>query len=85
MHCVTITEFRKNLSHYIELSSKENIQITNNGKVVAVLSNPDKQYYQSLAELCGCLERYDAGENYDDLIGEGILSKAGRHSQDVPK
>ena len=74
---VNVTDFRKNLSHYIELSSKENIQITSNGKVVAVLSSPDRQYYQTLGELCGCLKTFDTGENYEDLIGEEILKKCG--------
>ena len=74
---INVTEFRKNLFHYIELCSKESVQITSNGEVVAILSNPDKQYYQSLVELCGCLKDHDTGESYEDLIGEGILSKCG--------
>ena len=77
MRCVNVTEFRKNLFHYIELCSTEDIQITNSGDVVAVLSNPDKQYCQALSELCGCLKEADTGENYDEIIGEEILKKCG--------
>ena len=75
MRRVNMTELRKNLSYYIKLSSTEDIQITINGKVVAVLSNPEKQYYQTLFELCGCLKEFDTGESCDDLIGEAIMEK----------
>ena len=74
---VNVTEFRKNIFHYIELCSTEDIQVTNNGEVVAVLSNPDKQYMQSLAKLCGCLKEFDTDEDYQKIIGEGILKKCG--------
>ena len=77
MLSVNVTEFRKNIFHYIELCSSDDIQVTNNGVVVAVLSNPNKKYYQSLVELCGCLKEYDTGEDYDDLIGEEIMKKCG--------
>lgn len=74
---VNVTEFRKNVFHYIELCASEDVQVTRNGVVVAVLSNPDKQYFRALNELCGCLKEYDTGENYDELIGEGIMKKCG--------
>lgn len=77
MCTVNVTEFRKNIFHYIELCTTEDIQVTNNGIVVAVLSNPDKQYYDSLYKLCGCLKDYDDGKDYDEIIGEGILKKCG--------
>ena len=77
MCSVNVTEFRKNIFHYIELCSKEDVQVTNNGVVVAVLSNPDKKYYQTLVKLCGCLKENDTGEDYKDLIGEGIIKKCG--------
>ena len=77
MCSVNVTEFRKNIFHYIELCASEDIQVTNNGVVVAVLSNPDKKYYQSLIKLCGCLKDFDTGEDYDNLLGEGIMEKCG--------
>ena len=77
MCSVNVTEFRKNIFHYIKLCASEDVQVTNNGVVVAVLSNPDKQYYQSLVKLCGCLREGDTGEDYDDLIGEEIMKKCG--------
>ena len=74
---INVTEFRKNLFHYIKLSSTEDVQITNNGEVVAVLSSPDKQYCQTLLDLCGCLKDDDNGDDYKDIIGEEILRKCG--------
>ena len=55
---VNVTDFRSNISHYIELSASEDIHVTKNGEVVAVLTNPDKDYYQKLINLCGCLKDY---------------------------
>ena len=37
---VTATELKKNLGKYLALSNTEDIFITRNGKVVAMLSNP---------------------------------------------
>ena len=77
MRKVNVTDFRNNLFHYIELSKSEDIQITKNNKVVAVLSNPEKQYYQNLNELVGCLKDYGVNKDYKELIGEEILRKRG--------
>jgi len=38
---ITATELKKNLGKYLELASKEDIAITKNGKVIAVLKTPD--------------------------------------------
>ena len=77
MKSISATELRKNLSYYLKLCASEDIEVTNNGAVVAVLSSPDKNYYRSLAKLNGCLKEYDTGENYDDIIGEEIMRKCG--------
>ena len=74
---VNVTEFRNNISHYIGLCSTEDVKITKNGEVVAVLSGPDSQYYQTLVKLCGCLEKTDDGSDYKDMIGEEIMKRCG--------
>lgn len=74
---VNVTEFRKNIFYYLDLSSKENIHITKNGNVVAVLSKPNGSYYDNLVSLCGCLKENDTGEDYDEMIGKEILKKCG--------
>ena len=74
---VNVTEFRNNIFHYIEMCSKEEVSITKNGEIVAVLSGPDTAYYQTLIRLCGCLKDHDTGEDYDDMIGEEIMKRCG--------
>ena len=77
MCIVNVTEFRNNIFHYIELCSKEEIQITKNGEVVAILSNPKSKSYQALFDLVGCLKESDTGEDYNDVIGEEIMKRCG--------
>lgn len=74
---VNVAEFRNNLSYYVNLCLKEEVLITKNGEIVAVLSNPDDKYYQTLIKLCGCLKDADSGENYKDMIGEEIMKRCG--------
>ena len=75
MNKISVTEFRKKLNYYIDLSKTEEIAITKYGKVVAILSNDDKQYFKTLAKLCGCLKDSDTNENYKDIIGEEIIKR----------
>ena len=75
MRQVNVTEFRNNIFHYIELCSTEEVRITKNGKVVAILSSPDVKYYETLMRLYGCLKDGDTGENYKDMIGEEIAKR----------
>ena len=77
MCSVNVAEFRNNLSYYINLSSLEDVLITKNGETVAVLSNPDNKYYQTLIKLCGCLKNADTNEDYKDMIGEEIMKRCG--------
>ena len=77
MRRVNVTDFRNNISHYIELSASEDVHVTKNGEVVSILTSPDKEYYQKLVNLCGCLKEYDTGENYKDAIGEEIMRRCG--------
>ncbi len=74
---VNVTEFRNNISHYIELCLTEQVNITRNGEVVAVLSNPDIKYYQTLVKLCGCVKEENSEEDYKDIIGEEIMRRCG--------
>lgn len=74
---VNVTDFRNNISHYIELSLLEDIHITKNGEVVAILTNPKDKYYEALVNLCGSLQEHDDGRDYDEIIGEEILRRCG--------
>ena len=77
MRHVNVTEFRNNISHYIGICSSEDVLVTKNGEIVAVLSGPDNAYYQTLIKLCGCIKESDSSQKYDDIIGEEIMRRCG--------
>ena len=52
---ITATELKKNLGKYLTLSSQEDIYITQNGKVVAKLSNPFQDRVDMAKSLFGIL------------------------------
>ena len=52
---ITATELKKNLGKYLDLSSTEDIYITRNGKVVAMLSNPFRDRVDMARSLFGIL------------------------------
>ena len=52
---ITATELKKNLGKYLALSSTEDIYITRNGKVVAMLSNPFRDRVDMAKSLFGIL------------------------------
>ena len=72
---IDVNELKENTYKYINLCASQDVEITMNDKVVAVLSSPDASYYQSLFNLCGSLENGDTHEDYKDMIGEEILKK----------
>lgn len=75
MHTITMTEFRKNLSKYLDMMSKEEIAITKNGKYIGLLVPPKKEKLDSFfAELSGILNDNDYQNSDDDRISY-ILSK----------
>ena len=75
MKRIDILEFSDNLDQYIDLCLNEDIYITKNGEAVAVLSNPNSDFERSLFRLYGCLKDYDTHEDYDEIIGNGIIDK----------
>ena len=52
---INATELKKNLGKYLDLSSTEDIDITRNGKVVAMLSNPFRDRVDMAKSLFGIL------------------------------
>ena len=52
---ITATELKKNLGKYLALSSTEDIYITRNGKVVAMLSDPFRGRVDMAKSLFGIL------------------------------
>lgn len=52
---ITATEFKNNMGKYLALSAKEDIYISKNGKVIAKLSNPNKNRMQMAEALIGVI------------------------------
>lgn len=52
---ITATELKQNLGKYLLLSSKEDIFITKNGKIVAKLTNPYQDKVSTAQSLFGIL------------------------------
>lgn len=52
---ITATELKYNLGKYLKLVDSEDISIKKNGKLVAVLSNPNKDKFSILQNLKGIL------------------------------
>ncbi|MBR4322802.1 type II toxin-antitoxin system prevent-host-death family antitoxin [Treponema sp.] len=52
---VTAAELQKNLTKYIILSETEQILVTENGRVVAMLSNPNQNRIETAKSLFGIL------------------------------
>ena len=77
MRRVSFTELKNNLDYYLELSSKEDVCVTKNGKDIAILTNPrDKNYYE-FKKLRGCFAEFYDGQDYKKVIGEEIEKKCG--------
>lgn len=69
---ITATELKNNLGHYLELSSKEDVYVTKNGKVITVLTSPETVGIDNLLKLEGVLKDYDDGRDYKEIIREGV-------------
>ena len=52
---IMATELKNNLGKYLLLAEKEDIFITKNGKVVAMLSNPNQDRVDTAKSLFGIL------------------------------
>lgn len=52
---ITATQLKNNLGEYLDKSNMEDVYITKNGKIYAVLSNPNKEKIKSLRKLYGCI------------------------------
>lgn len=73
---ITSTELKRNLSYYLDLSSKEDVLVTKNDKVISVLTNPfDKGFYEFM-KLEGCMAGLQE-KNVDDLLAEEIGKRCG--------
>ena len=54
---ITATELKKNLGKYLEISIREDVYITRNGKVIAKLTNPYQDRVEIAQSLFGILPK----------------------------
>ncbi len=68
---ITTEELQQNLTKYIIMAETEQILITSNGKVVAMLSNPNQDRIETAKSLFGILP---ADITLEDSINERLDS-----------
>ena len=69
---ITATELKYNIGKYLKIVDKEDVGIKKNGKLVAILSNPNKDRLSILQSLKGILTN-DIDES--DIKKERLLKK----------
>ncbi|MCD8200981.1 MAG: type II toxin-antitoxin system prevent-host-death family antitoxin [Clostridia bacterium] len=70
---VTSTEFRRNLNHYYSVVESEDIEITTNGKVIAVLTTPASKRLELARSLYGIIPPVD-DDTRDEIRGERLAN-----------
>lgn len=66
---ITVTELKQNLDKYLRLAETENILISNNGKTLAMLSNPHADRIAMANTLLGVIPS-------DITLEEALMEKA---------
>ena len=59
----TVDNVESNLDRYLNLVSSQDIHITKNGKVIAILTKPKEEY--SIDKLVGIISNSDIDANFD--------------------
>lgn len=62
MCTITATEFKTNFGKYLELSMKEDILITKNGKPFSTLSRAKSDEWQDFADKWSKVKKYNVDE-----------------------
>lgn len=68
---ITIDDLKSNIDKYLNIAIHENIYIENNGKVIAMFSNPNKNKFEILKSLEGIIP---SSVNEDDIKKEKLLT-----------
>ena len=70
---ITVTELRKNLAYYLDLSQTEDILITKNKKAISVLSSYRKSNWERFIHFGEDLpEKIPNGKSWKELVGDAI-------------
>lgn len=75
---VSSTEVRNNFAHYLKLSESEDVFVTVNKEVVAVITNPKTKALEEFEKCRGYFKDIDTSNiDYKEMIGEEIMKKCG--------
>ena len=69
---ITATELKENLGKYLMMAANEDILVTKNGKVIAMLSNPYKDKIDIARSLAGIIP---ADLTIEDARNERLAAK----------
>ncbi len=69
---ITATELKENLGRYLQMAMSEDIYVTKNGKVIAMLSNPHKDRVEMAKSLAGIIP---ADISLEEARAERLASK----------
>ena len=75
MKTISITELKKHLSFYLQLSQTEDVCVTKYGKTISLLTNPDRPYLLLLDSLMGKYNPDNQKVDYDELLKEEIFKR----------
>ena len=75
MKYITVKQLENNLSHYLELSKKEDVYVMENDEIITVLTSPDKQRLLLINDLAGSLGKVKEDVNYNELLSEALADK----------
>ena len=66
---VTATEFKQNLGRFLALASEQDVEVTKNGQVVAILTHPNRDKSAIIDSLNGLFHGYvDLAADRDERI-----------------
>ena len=71
---ISFKKFKNNVDEYLEKASEEDIFITNNGRIIAKLSNPQSKKINALRSLVG-IARSDSNISLEEIRDERVRLK----------
>ena len=82
---ITASEFRQNFGKYMKEVETTDFEVTRNGRVVGLWTDPLRKKLKIVDELAGCFHGNITDEDFERLHEERILKRAGilpRHPED---
>ena len=71
----TVTEVKQNFADYLSRCLEEDVFITKNGRVVAVLSDPKDRAFQEFFAFQRTIVNKEPGKTYDEALYEEMMNR----------